>query len=184
MRRAAAAAALLALAAGPACGGAAVTPGVAAAGVPLSATVRTVEGLLGAPSSELQDPTNPSIIIERWEALCLGARYTPAGRLLALDVWVDVAGQCPGAEPAYGVEGAGGKTVTFRSTRADVKQAFGYRPDRVLRADRFTVLVYDDEGVAFYVREVGERRGLVDTITVFRRHASRTVWAPRSWGGQ
>jgi hypothetical protein len=179
-----AAGAIAAAAAGAAGAGATVTPGLAAGGVPLSADVHTVEALLGAPSGELVDPTNPAIIIERWETLCLGARYTRQGSLLALDVWVDLAGNCPAEDPTYGVEAAGGRIIAFGSTRSDVKQAFGYRPDRVLRAGSFTVLVYDPAGVAFYVREGGGRSGLVDAITVFPRGASRRVWAPRAWGGQ
>lgn len=182
--RALVAAGAIAAAAGTAGAGAAVTPGLAAGGVPLSADVHTVEALLGAPSGELVDPTNPAIVIERWETLCLGARYTRRGSLLALDVWVDLAGNCPEAEPAYGVEAAGGRIIGFGSTRGDVKQAFGYRPDRVLHAGQFTVLVYDQAGVAFYIREGGARSGLVDAITVFPRGASRTVWAPHAWGGQ
>jgi hypothetical protein len=164
--------------------GAAITPGLAAGGVPLSATVGKVVALLGLPSDELQDPTNPRIYIQRWEDLCLGARYTPEGDLLALDVWVDAADRCPASKSTYGVEAAGGHTIDFGSTRSDVKRAFGYRPDRVLHGGRFSVLVYEGAGVAFYIREAGERNGLVDSITVFPRHSSPSVWAPPSWGGQ
>jgi hypothetical protein len=161
-----------------------VTPGIAIAGVPLSADVRTVEALLGAPSEEGTDPTNPAIIIQRWEALCLGARYTRQGDLLALDVWVDAADVCAAAQPTYGAAAMDGMTITFRSTGVDVRRAFGDRPSRVLRANQFTVLVYDDAGVAFYIRTIGDRRGLVDAITVFPRGTSRAVWAPAAWGGQ
>lgn len=164
--------------------GGSLTPGLAAGGVPLTATVSKVEELLGQPSGLLQDPTNPRIYIERWEALCLGARYTPEGNLLALDIWADLGDYCSSVGRTYAVAGTGGQAVNFQSTRADVKLAFGFRPDRVLRAGRFSVLVYDDAGVAFYIREDGERRGRVDTITIFLRHTSQVVWAPRSWAGQ
>ena len=79
---------------------------------------------------------------------------------------------------------AGGRHVTFGSTRDDVKAAFGYDPGRVLRALNFWIYVYDDQGIAFYVRTEGTRRGLVDAITVFRRGRSRQVWTPESWGGR
>lgn len=160
----------------------AVTPGAAADGVPLDTTVEKLVAMLGWPSAEFQDPTNARIIIQRWESRCLGARYTPAGALLALDVWADLGEQC-GAAGAYTVDGGGGRRITFASTRADVKAAFGYAPDRVLRDSAFSILVYDDQGVAFYVRNGGSRSGLVDAITVFPRGASRSVWAPDSWGG-
>ncbi|HLW48672.1 MAG TPA: hypothetical protein VKW09_13010 [bacterium] len=159
-----------------------LTPGVAAGGVPLQATVTDVRTILGAPSGELQDPTNPRIIIQRWEAQCLGARYSPAGDLVALDVWADLGEQC--AVAAYAADGVGGRRITFTSTRADVKAAFGYAPDRVLRALTFTIFVYDDQGIAFYLRDDGLRRGLVDAMTVFRRGASRSVWAPDAWRGR
>lgn len=161
----------------------ALTPGVAAGGVPLDSTVDKVVGILGRPSGELQDPTNPRIIIQRWEAQCLGARYTPAGELLALDVWADLGEQC-GAAGAYAVEGVGTRRITFTSTRADVKAAFGYAPSRVLRGISFTIFIYDDQGVAFYVRDDGLRRGLVDAMTIFPRGASRSVWKPASWDGR
>jgi hypothetical protein len=160
-----------------------ITPGVAAGGVPLSADVQTVMRLLGRPSDELRDPTNRSIYIQRWEPLCLGARYTPQGELLALDVWADLGDVCQHAE-AYGVAGEGGAEITFASGREDVKRAFGFRPERVLRARRFTIFVYDAEGVAFYIREDGERRGRVDAITVFPKEGSENVWAPSAWGGR
>ena len=174
-----------ALAVAPVRSGAAgvLTPGAAAGGVPFDTTVDKVVAILGRPSVELQDPTNPAIIIQRWEPQCLGARYTPAGDLLALDVWVDLGGQCRAAA-AYAVDGAGGRRITFASTRADVKAAFGYAPGRVLRATTFTIFVYDDQGVAFYVRDDGPRRGLVDAMTVFPRGASRSVWTPASWDGR
>lgn len=161
----------------------ALTPGVAAGGVPLDAAVNTVVTILGRPSGEFQDPSNPRIIIQRWEPRCLGARYTPAGGLLALDVWADLGEQC-GDAGAYAVDGAGGRRITFASTRADVKAAFGYTPGRVLHGITFTIFVYDDQGVAFYVRDDGLRRGLVDAMTVFPRGASRSVWAPDSWRGR
>jgi hypothetical protein len=163
--------------------GGALTPGVAAGGVPLDATVDKVVAILGRPSAELQDPTNPRIIIQRWEPQCLGARYTPAGDLLAIDVWADLGEQC-GTSADYAVDGAGGRRITFASTRADVKAAFGYTPGRVLRGFTFTIFVYDDQGVAFYVRDDGLRRGLVDAMTVFPRGASRSVWKPASWDGR
>jgi hypothetical protein len=159
-----------------------LTPGVAARGVRLEATVDDVRGILGAPSGELRDPTNSHIIIQRWESLCLGARYTETGNLVALDVWTDLGEQCGGA--GYAVDGAGGRRITFASTRADVKAAFGYAPSRVLAAQTFTIFVYDDQGIAFYLRDEGPRRGLVDAMTVFRRGDSPSVWAPASWGGR
>jgi len=173
------------LAGAPARAGAegALTPGVAAGGVPLDATVDKVVGILGRPSAELQDPTNPRVIIQRWEPQCLGARYTPAGELLAIDVWADLGEQC-GTAAAYAADGAGGRRITFASTRADVKAAFGYAPSRVLHGFTFTIFVYDDQGVAFYVRDEGLRRGLVDAMTVFPRGASRSVWKPASWDGR
>jgi len=174
----------LSLPAAPVRAGSVLTPGLAAGGVPLGTTVWKVLALLGQPTSELQDPTNPLVYLQRWEPLCLGARYTPEGDLLALDVWADVGEQCDGATAAYTVEGAGGRRVTFGSTRQVVKAAFGYAPDRVLRADTFTLLVYDGAGVAFYLRETGTRAGGVDAITIFPRGASRIVWAPASWGGR
>jgi hypothetical protein len=161
----------------------AVTPGVAAGGVPLNLDVYKVLGLLGRPSVELQDPTNPHIYIQRWEERCLGARYTPEGTLLALDVWADLGEQC-GAAGAYGADGADGRRITFESRRADVKAAFGDRPGRVLRGPAFTVFVYDDQGIAFYVRDEGLRAGLVDAMTVFPRGTSRAIWRPVSWGGR
>jgi hypothetical protein len=161
----------------------ALTPGVAAGGVPLDATVDKVVAILGRPSMELQDPTNPRIIIQRWEPQCLGARYTPAGDLLAIDVWADLGEQC-GTAGAYAVDGTGGRRITFASTRTDVKAAFGYAPSRLLRGFTFTIFVYDDQGVAFYVRDDGLRRGLVDAMTVFPRGASRSVWKPASWDGR
>jgi hypothetical protein len=176
-------AALLATAVGPSEAGGALTPGAAAGGVPLESTVDKVVGILGRPSGELQDPTNPRIIIQRWEAQCLGARYTPAGELLALDVWADLGEQC-GDAGAYAVEGVGTRRITFTSTRADVKAAFGYAPSRVLRGISFTIFVYDDQGVAFYLRDDGLRRGLVDAMTIFSRGASRSVWKPGSWDGR
>jgi hypothetical protein len=159
-----------------------LTPGVAAGGVPLDASVDGVRTILGAPSNELRDPTNRGIIIQRWEARCLGARYTAAGMLVALDVWSDLGDQCGGT--AYTADGAGGRRVTFGSMRAAVKAAFGYAPSRVLRALSFTIIVYDDQGIAFYVRGDGPRQGLVDAITVFRRGGSRSVWTPDAWGGR
>lgn len=161
----------------------ALTPGVAAGAVPLAAPVDKVVAILGRPSVELLDPTNPRIVIQRWEPQCLGARYTPAGELLALDVWADLGEQC-GAAGDYAVDGAAGRRITFASTRADVKAAFGYAPSRVLRGFTFTIFVYDDQGVAFYVRDDGLRRGLVDAMTVFPRGASRSVWKPASWDGR
>lgn len=163
--------------------GGALTPGVAAGGVPIDSTVDKVVAILGRPSGEFQDPSNPRVIIQRWEPQCLGARYTPVGRLLALDVWADLGEQC-GAAGAYTAEGAGGRRITFASTRADVKAAFGYAPGRILHGITFTIFVYDDQGVAFYVRDDGLRRGLVDAMTVFPRGASRSVWAPDSWRGR
>ena len=173
------------LAAVPARGDAAgaLTPGTAAGGVPLEAMVDKVVAILGRPSAEFQDPTNPRVIIQRWERQCLGARYKPSGELLALDVWADLGEQC-GAAGAYVVDGAGGRRVTFESTRADVKAAFGFAPARVLKGFTFTIFVYDDQGVAFYVRDDGLRRGLVDAMTVFPRGTSRAVWAPASWEGR
>jgi hypothetical protein len=159
-----------------------LTPGVAAGGVPLDATVDDVRAILGAPSGELQDPTNHGIVIQRWEPRCLGARYTAAGMLLALDVWSDLGEQCGGA--VYVAEGAAGRRIVLGSTRADVKAAFGYVPGRILHALVFTVFVYDDQGIAFYVRDDGLRRGLVDAITVFRRGGSRSVWMPAAWDGK
>lgn len=159
-----------------------VTPGVAAGGVPLGTDVVHVLRVLGPPSDELQDPTNPRIYIQRWEERCLGARYTPEGRVLALDAWADLGGACP--EAHYTVEGTRGRTVSFASARSDVLAAFGTFPDRVLRAPRFVVLVYDKVGVAFYIRLGGVRDGRVDAFTVFPLHTSRDVWAPSSWGGQ
>jgi hypothetical protein len=159
-----------------------VTPGVAVGGVPLGTTVDKVMAILGRPADEAEDPSNSDVIIQRWEALCLGGRYTHAGRLLALDVWTDLAGQCGGAP--YNVEGASGRRVTFASTRADVKAAFGDAPERVLKGATFTILVYDGQGVAFYMRDQGIRAGLVDAITIFPRGTSRSVWAPDSWGGR
>lgn len=161
----------------------ALTPGIAVGGVPLDATVDKVVAILGRPSGELQDPTNVRIIIQRWEPRCLGARYTRAGDLLALDVWADLGEQC-GPAGAYGADGVGGRRITFASTRADVKAAFGYAPGRVLRGLAFTIYVYDDQGVAFYVRDDGLRRDLVDAMTVFPRGASRTVWLPDAWNGR
>jgi hypothetical protein len=159
-----------------------VTPGVAAGGVPLTTTVDKVMAILGRPTNEAEDPSNSDVILQRWEARCLGARYTRAGRLLALDVWTDLGGQCGGAP--YNVEGASGRRVTFASRRADVKAAFGYAPERVLKGFTFTILVYDGQGVAFYMRDQGIREGLVDAITIFPRGTSRSVWAPDSWGGR
>jgi hypothetical protein len=159
-----------------------LTPGVAAGGVPLDASVDGVRAILGAPSEEMEDPTNAGIVIQRWETRCLGARYTTVGTLVALDVWTDLGEQCGGA--VYVAEGIGGRRIAFGSTRAGVKAAFGYLPSRVLRALAFTILVYDDQGIAFYLRDDGLRRGLVDAITVFRRGGSRSVWAPASWGDQ
>jgi hypothetical protein len=159
-----------------------LTPGVAAGGVPLESVVDSVRAILGAPSSELKDPTNPHIIIQRWESRCLGARYTATGNLVALDVWTDLGDKCAGA--AYLADGARGQRITFGSMRADVKAAFGYEPSRVLRALTFSIFVYDDQGIAFYVRDDGMRRGLVDAMTVFRRGESRRVWRPESWGGR
>ncbi len=161
----------------------ALTPGVAAGGVPLDATVDKVVTILGRPSGELRDPSNPRIIIQRWEPRCLGARYTPAGNLLALDVWADLGEQC-GPAGAYAVDGVGARRITFASTRSEVKAAFGYTPGRVLHGITFTIFVYDEQGVAFYVRDDGLRQGLVDAMTVFPRGASRSVWAPDSWRGR
>lgn len=173
------------LAAGPAPGDAAgaLTPGAAAGGVPLEATVDKVMAILGRPSGELRDPTNPRVIIQRWEAQCLGARYKPSGELLALDVWADLGDQC-GTAGAYAVDGASGRHITFESTRADVKAAFGFTPSRLLKGLSFTIFVYDDQGVAFYMRDDGLRRGLVDAMTVFPRGTSRAVWTPGSWDGR
>ena len=168
----------------PAHGGAesVLTPGVAAGGVRLEGTVDDVRTILGAPSNELQDPTNSHIVIQRWESRCLGARYTEAGSVLALDVWTDLGEQCGGA--AYAVDGTAGRRITFASTRVDVKAAFGFSPSRVLATPAFTILVYDDQGIAFYLRDEGPRRGLVDSMTVFRRGGSQAVWGPASWGGR
>jgi hypothetical protein len=166
----------------PADAGGGITPGLAAGGVPLSADVAVVDRILGRPTDELRDPTNPFIFIQRWEPLCLGARYTPKGELLALDVWFDLGAACGSVGGQYAVNGSGSAPVSFRSTRADVKQAFGYRPERVLRDPHFTILVYEAAGVAFYIREEGQRDGLVDAITVFPRESSTSVWAPGSWG--
>jgi hypothetical protein len=160
----------------------ALTPGVGAGGVQLEATVDDVRTILGAPSGELHDPSNLHVIIQRWESRCLGARYTEAGNLLALDVWTDLGEKCGGA--AYAVDGATGRRITFASTRAEVKAAFGYAPNRILSAPAFTIFVYDDQGIAFYLRGDGPRRGLVDAMTVFRRGGSQTVWAPPSWAGR
>ncbi len=171
----------LGAASGMAAAGGGLTPGTAAGGIPLAADVYKVLDMLGTPSVQFQDPTNPRIYIQRWEARCLGARYTPDGALLALDVWADLGESCPDVGATYGVDGAAGAVVTFRSTRADVKRAFGYAPGRVLRTERFSLFVYDDAGVAFYIRETGERRDLVDSITIFPRHASTTIWTPQAW---
>ena len=183
-KRAAAIAALVCacLLAAPTPGGAegALTPGAAAGGVPLDTTVDKVTTILGRPSAEFQDPTNPRVIIQRWEPQCLGARYKPSGELLALDVWADLGEQC-GAAGAYAVDGAAGRRITFESTRADVKAAFGFTPSRVLKGFTFTIFVYDDQGVAFYVRDDGLRRGLVDAMTIFPRGTSHAIWAPASW---
>ncbi len=166
-----------------------ITPGLAAGGVPLSADVEVVGRILGRPTDELRDPTNRLIFIQRWETLCLGARYTPKGELLALDAWFDVARVCPEADSQSRVLGRGGETIGFGSSRGDVKRAFGYRPERVLRAARFTVLVYDAEGVAFYIREGRDRDQFgrdrdehVDVITVFPPNTSTSVWMPSAWG--
>lgn len=175
---------LAGLLATPAGAGSVLTPGVAAAGVPLGTDVFHVLRLLGPPTDELQDPTNPRIYIQRWEDRCLGARYTPEGALLALDVWVDLTDACPARQAAYTIEGDHGRVVSFSSTQADVKSALGGAPSRILRAARFTVFVYDAAGVAFYIRRGGERDGRVDAITVFPRGTSRDVWAPSSWEGQ
>ncbi len=166
----------------PANAGGGITPGLAAGGVPLSAGVAAVDRILGRPTDELRDPTNRFIFIRRWEPLCLGARYTPKGELLALDVWFDLGAVCSGVGDHYAVDASGSAPVSFRSTRADVKQAFGYQPERVLRDPHFTILVYETAGVAFYIREGGARNGLVDTITVFPKESSTSVWAPASWG--
>src|SRR5262249_59193613 len=120
--------------------GGGITPGLAAGGVPLSADVAVVDRILGRPTDELRDPTNRFIFIQRWEPLCLGARYTPKGELLALDVWFDLGGVCNGVGDQYMVDGSGATTVSFRSTREEVKRAFGYRPERVLRDPHFTIL--------------------------------------------
>jgi hypothetical protein len=159
-----------------------VTPGLAAGGVPLTADVAVVGRILGRPTDELRDPTNRFIYIQRWEPLCLGARYTSKGELLALDVWFDLGAVCGGVGDQYMVDGSGTAIVSFRSARADVKRVFGYRPERVLHGPHFTVLVYESAGVAFYIREGGERNGLVDAITVFPKESSTSVWAPASWG--
>ena len=163
--------------------GGALTPGAAAGGVPLEATVDKVTAILGRPSGELRDPTNPRVIIQRWEARCLGARYKPSGELLALDVWADLGDQC-GAAGAYTVDGSAGPRITFESKRVDVKAAFGFTPSRVLKGLTFTIFVYDEQGVAFYVRDDGLRAGLVDAMTVFPRGTSRAIWAPASWDGR
>jgi hypothetical protein len=162
--------------------GGGITPGIAAGGVPLSAGVEVVARILGTPSIELRDPTNQGIYIERWEQLCLGARYDPSGELLALDVWFDVAAACADVGEQYSIQGRDGEAIGFRSRQEDVKRAFGYRPERVLRAPAFTVLVYDGQGVAFYIRRGGERDGLVDAITIFPVHGSTRVWSPNAWG--
>jgi len=169
--------------------GGGITPGLAAGGVPLTADVETVGRILGHPTDELQDPTNRLIYIQRWETLCLGARYTPKGELLALDVWFDVARICPEVGARYRVLGRGRETIGFSSSRRDVKRVFGDRPERVLRAARFTVLVYDSEGVAFYIREGRDRDQFsrdrdehVDVITVFLPYTSANVWVPAAWG--
>jgi len=165
----------------PATAGGGITPGLAAGGVPLSADVAVVDRILGRPTDELRDPTNRFIFIQRWEPLCLGARYTPRGELLALDVWFDLGAVCGGVGDQYAVAG-GAAPVSFRSTRENVKRAFGYRPERVLHDPHFTILVYEAAGVAFYIREGGARSGLVDAITVFPKESSTSVWAPGSWG--
>lgn len=162
--------------------GGGITPGLAAGGVPLTADVAAVGRILGRPTDELRDPTNRFIFIQRWELLCLGARYTPRGELLALDVWFDLGAVCGGVADHYMVDGRGAAPVSFRSARGDVKRAFGYRPERVLHGPRFTILVYESAGVAFYIREGGRRDGLVDSITVFPKESSTSVWAPASWG--
>ena len=167
---------------GSAGAGGGITPGIAAGGVPLSAGVEVVARILGTPSTVLRDPTNQGIYIQRWEQLCLGARYEPGGELLALDVWVDVADACPDVGAQYSIQGQGGEAIGFRSRQDDVKRAFGYHPERVLRAPSFTVLVYDGEGVAFYIRRDGGRDGLVDAITIFPVHGSTRVWSPSAWG--
>jgi hypothetical protein len=167
---------------GSAGAGGGITPGLAAGGVPLSAGAEVVARILGTPSTELRDPTNRGIYIQRWEELCLGARYEPGGELLALDVWFDVADVCPDVRGQYTIQGRGGEAIGFRNRQDDVKRAFGYRPERVLRAPSFTVLVYDGEGVAFYIRRGGDRDGLVDAITVFPAHGSTRVWSPSAWG--
>ena len=166
----------------PADAGGGITPGLAAGGVPLSADVAVVDRILGRPTDELRDPTNRFIFIQRWEPLCLGARYTPKGELLALDVWFDLGVVCGGVGAQYTVDGSGAASISFRSTRENVKRVFGYRPERVLRDPHFTILVYEATGVAFYIREGGERNGLVDAITVFPKESSTSVWAPGSWG--
>jgi hypothetical protein len=169
--------------------GGGITPGVAAGGVPLNARVEAVERILGRPTDELRDPTNRAIIIQRWEPLCLGARFTARGELIALDAWFDLGRACPGAGAGYSVQGRGTESIAFSSTRQDVKRVFGDRPERVLHAPRFTVLVYDTAGVAFYIRQGrevdesgGDRDGRVDVITVFPPDASTNVWAPAAWG--
>ncbi len=168
--------------------GGGITPGLAAAGVPLSADAETVQRILGRPTDELQDPTNRFIYIQRWETLCLGARYTPKGELLALDTWFDVARVCSVVDAQYSV-GKGRETIGFWSSRQDVKRVFGDRPERVLHAPRFTVLVYDADGVAFYIREGRDRNRVgrdrdehVDVITVFPPFTSPSVWVPAAWG--
>lgn len=158
-----------------------ITPGVAAAGVPLTADAAAVGRILGRPTDEQRDPTNRLIYIQRWELLCLGARYTPKGELLAIDMWFDLGAVCGPVDDQYRVEGTGTAAVSFHSSREDVKRAFGYRPDRVLHAARFSILVYESAGVAFYIREGGKRSGLVDAITVFPKESSTSVWAPASW---
>ncbi len=159
-----------------------ITPGLAAGGIPLTADAAAVGRILGRPTDELRDPTNRFIYIQRWEPLCLGARYTPKGELLALDVWFDLGAVCRGVGDQYMVDGSGTATVSFRSAREDVKRVFGYRPERVLHDPHFTILVYESLGVAFYIRDGGQRNGLVDTITVFPKESSTSVWAPASWG--
>jgi hypothetical protein len=148
--------------------------------------VEAVRRILGRPTDELRDPTNPFIYIQRWETLCLGARFTPTGELLALDAWFDMAQVCPDVNPRYRVLGHGTETIGFSNSRDDVKRVFGYRPERVLHAASFTVLVYDAEGVAFYVREGRTPSGRdrdehVDAITVFPPYTSATVWVPAKW---
>ncbi|HLW59213.1 MAG TPA: hypothetical protein VKV57_04720 [bacterium] len=176
------AAAVLVVAVGRTHAAGGMTPGVAAGGVPITANVETVQRIMGQPADELKDPSNTRIYIQRWEDRCLGARYTPQGNLLALDVWFDVGKACPGS--GYTVQGRGGEAVGFADGGADVKRVFGYQPDRVLRASRFTIFVYDAQGIAFYIREGGDRDGHVDVMTVFLPTTSRSVWSPAAWGGR